>query len=182
MAAANHYVDNDKFYEEIKKYHDAYHAAKNAGKDLPQIPNYIGECFLLIAQRLGTNRNFRNYTWLDEMCMDGVENCVRYCHSFDPYKYNKPFAYFTQVIYYAFLRRIERESKQSYIKYKAMEQSIIHNTLVELAPDDASHFQVAISSMMDETKFAALSEKYEKKAVESKRAKVGIEKLVEDDE
>lgn len=121
-------------------------------------------------------------TWLSDMVMDGVENCVRYCHSFDPYKYNKPFAYFTQVIYYAFLRRIEKESKQSYIKYKAMEQSIVHNTLVEMAPDDASHFQVAISSMMDEAKFASLSEKYEKKSVEPKKAKIGIEKLVEDDE
>lgn len=180
--STNHYIDNTKFYTEMVKYHRAYFDAKEAGEQLPQIPNYIGNCFLLIANRLGTNGNFRNYSFLDEMQADGIENCVRYCHNFDPNKYDKPFAYFTQIIYYAFLRRIERESKQAYIRYKSMERSIIHNTLVEMSPDDASHFQVAISTMMDEAKFATLSEKYDKKPTARKSGKVGVENLIESDD
>lgn len=178
----NHYVDNAKLLVEITKYRESYYKAKEAGENLPQVTRYIGECVVLIANRLGTNRNFRNYTYLDEMQYDGIENCIRYCHNFDPKKSDKPFAYFTQIIYYAFLRRIALESKQAYIKYKAMEQSMIYNTLVELAPDDASHFQVAISSMMDEAKFAKLSEKYDKKPTPKVKKKTGVEVLIKEDD
>lgn len=179
---SNHYVDNAKLYTEMIRYFNSYHAAKEKGEALPKISDYIGECILLIAENLGTNRNFRNYSYLDDMKADGIENCIRYCHNFDPDKSDKPFAYFTQIIYYAFLRRIEKEHKQAYVKYKTMERSIIHNTLVELAPDDASHFQVAISSMMDEDKFTTLREKYDKKPSLRKAKKKGVEKLIGDED
>ena len=97
----------------------------------PQIPNYVGRCLLQIANRLATKPNFANYTFKDDMISDGIENCVSYIHNFDPEKSNNPFAYFTQIIYYAFLRRIQKEKKQLYIKHKSLEQSVLFNSLVE---------------------------------------------------
>ncbi len=65
------------------------------------------------------------------MISDGIENCVSYINNFDPEKSQNPFAYFTQIIYYAFLRRIQKEKKQLYIKHKSLEQSVLFNQLVE---------------------------------------------------
>ena len=97
-------------------------AADKAGKPQPQIPNYVGECFLKIADHLSRKPNFVSYSFRDEMIADGIENCMMYFRNFNPEKSNNPFAYFTQIIYYAFLRRITKEKKQLYVKYKATEQ------------------------------------------------------------
>ena len=59
----------------------------------------------------------------DDMISDGIENCVQYIHNFDPAKSKNPFAYFTQIIHYAFLRRIQKEKKQLDIKTKIIERS-----------------------------------------------------------
>lgn len=182
MAKSNHYVDNEKLLKVISEYRIKYFKAKEAGTELPRVPEYIGVCLLQIADGLGQNRNFRNYSYLDTMKSDGIENCIRYCHNFDPERTKNPFAYFTQIIYYAFLRRIDIEHKAAYMKYKVMERSVIYNTLVELAPGDQEQFQAAISSMMDETKYAALCEKYDKKPNPRKKKKVGIEQLIEEDD
>ena len=87
----------------------------------PKIPDYVGACLLKIANRLSTKPNFINYTFREEMVSDGIENCINYIGNFDPDKSKNPFAYFTQIIYYAFLRRIQKEKKQLYIKHKAIE-------------------------------------------------------------
>ena len=108
------YVDNKKFYQEIVEYKEL--VARSA--DLPPVPEYIAKCFLEIANGLSYRPNFINYTYKEEMILDGVENCLRYCLNFDGEKSKNPFSYFTQIIYYAFLRRIEKEKKQSYIKNK----------------------------------------------------------------
>ena len=89
----------------------------------PPITNYLGECFLKIATHLSYKPNFVNYMFRDDMISDGIENCVQYIHNFDPEKSQNPFAYFTQIIHYAFLRRIQREKRQLDIKNKIIERS-----------------------------------------------------------
>ena len=89
----------------------------------PQITNYLGECFLKIATHLSYKPNFVNYMFRDDMISDGIENCVQYIHNFDPEKSKNPFAYFTQIIHYAFLRRIQKEKKQLEIKTKIIEKT-----------------------------------------------------------
>jgi len=89
----------------------------------PPIPNYLGECFLKIATHLSYKPNFVNYMFRDDMISDGIENCVQYIHNFNPEKSTNPFAYFTQIIHYAFLRRIQKEKKQLDIKTKIIEKT-----------------------------------------------------------
>ena len=89
----------------------------------PQITNYLGECFLKIATHLSYKPNFVNYMFREDMICDGIENCVQYIHNFEPAKSNNPFAYFTQIIYYAFLRRIQKEKRQLEVKNKILLKS-----------------------------------------------------------
>ncbi len=89
----------------------------------PRITNYLGECFLKIATHLSYKPNFVNYMFREDMISDGIENCVQYMLNFDPKKSNNPFAYFTQIIHYAFLRRIQKEKKQLEIKTKIIEKT-----------------------------------------------------------
>ena len=117
-----HYVDNEKFLVVMSEYREKYLQAKDNDTELPIIPDYAGECFLKIAERLSHRPNYINYAFREEMVSDGIENCVMYAGNFNPEKSKNPFAYFTQIIYFAFLRRIEKEKKQLYIKYKTMEE------------------------------------------------------------
>ena len=131
-----HYVKNADFLEALVEYKKNCYDAEQSGDDTPRIPEYIGKCFLDIANGLSFRPNFINYTYRDEMISDGIENCIQYCHNFDPEKSKNPFAYFTQIIYYAFLRRIEREKKQSYIKQKVTYQSGVLNELATVDDQD----------------------------------------------
>ena len=118
-----HYVDNKKFLQAMIDWKVKCREAEKLGKMQPPVTNYIGECFLKIANHLSYRPNFINYTYRDEMISDGIENCLQYVHNFNPDKSNNPFAYFTQIIYYAFLRRIQKEKKQLEIKTKIIERS-----------------------------------------------------------
>ena len=118
-----HYVDNKKFLAEITKYREAVDEARTLDKEKPRITHYLAECFLKIATHLSYRPNFINYMFKEDMISDGVENCVQYIDNFDPAKSKNPFAYFTQIIYYAFLRRIQKEKKQMEIKNKILEKS-----------------------------------------------------------
>jgi len=118
-----HYVNNQDFLEALIVYKKKCEKAEAEGKTRPVIPRYIGECFLKIANRLSFKPNFVNYTYRDDMISDGIENCVQYINNFNPEKSKNPFAYFTQIIYYAFLRRIQKENKQQEIKNKVLERS-----------------------------------------------------------
>jgi len=89
----------------------------------PPISNYLGECFLKIATHLSYKPNFVNYMFREDMISDGIENCVQYIHNFNPERSQNPFAYFTQIIHYAFLRRIQKEKKQLDIKTKIIERT-----------------------------------------------------------
>ena len=119
---ANHYIDNKEFYQAMIEWKKLVIEAEESDEPRPPVTEYIGKCFLDIAEHLSFRPNFINYPYKDEMVGDGIENCLMYAHNFDPEKSKNPFSYFTQIIYYAFLRRIEKEKKQNYVKYKAMEQ------------------------------------------------------------
>lgn len=176
----NHYIDNKKFYTEMVKFWNACQQANENGEERPAIPNYVGECIMLIAQRLATRPNFVGYSYRDEMIGDGIENCLAYIHNFNPEKSTNPFAYFTQIIYYAFLRRIQKEKKQLYIKHKSFENSMVMNTLVDMAPEDASHFSSAYINVTE--KLGDLVEKFEKKPEPKAKKPKGIEKFIEDND
>ena len=122
---SEHYVDNKVFLQAMIEYKDKCEKAEKRKRKKPPVTNYIGECFLKIANHLSYRPNFINYTFRDDMISDGIENCLQYLKNFNPDKSNNPFAYFTQIIYYAFIRRIQKEKKQSNIKYKMIEQANI---------------------------------------------------------
>jgi hypothetical protein len=120
---SEHYVNNKEFLAALIKYREDKEIAEIQGKPKPPIPRYIGECFLKIANHLSFKPNFVNYMFKEDMISDGIENCVQYIHNFNPEKSQNPFAYFTQIIHYAFLRRIQREKRQLEIKNKIIERS-----------------------------------------------------------
>ena len=117
-----HYVDNKKFLAEFIIYRQQIAEAEEAGDPKPRVSNYIGECFLKIATHLSYRPNFINYMYRDDMIGDGIENCIQYIHNFDPEKSKNPFAYFTQIVYYAYLRRIAKEKRQQSIREKILER------------------------------------------------------------
>tara|TARA_R100001163_G_C5044372_1_gene181883 strand:+ start:583 stop:1119 length:537 start_codon:yes stop_codon:yes gene_type:complete len=169
-----HYVDNKQLYAVMVEYKKAVNESEESGDIKPQIPNYVGRCLLQIANRLATKPNFANYTFKDDMISDGIENCVSYIHNFDPEKSNNPFAYFTQIIYYAFLRRIQKEKKQLYIKHKSLEQSVLFNSLVE--GDDmgiGNNVEIGSDYMND---FVKNFEAKEVKTKEKRKQAKGVEK------
>jgi DNA-directed RNA polymerase specialized sigma subunit len=120
---SEHYVNNKELLEALIVYREKVAHAKENDLPKPRITNYLGECFLKIATHLSYKPNFVNYMFRDDMISDGIENCVQYIHNFDPEKSRNPFAYFTQIIHYAFLRRIQKEKKQLDIKTKIIERS-----------------------------------------------------------
>lgn len=122
MAKTQHYIDNKKFLKEILEYKKAVRAAEKENLSKPGINDYIGKCFMDIAENLAKKPNFANYHFKEEMISDAVENCVMYTNNFNPKKSKNPFAFFTQIIFYAFLRRIQKEKKQLYIKMKQFEE------------------------------------------------------------
>jgi hypothetical protein len=120
---SEHYVNNKEFLAALIRYQEDIEIARLQDKTKPVIPRYIGECFLKIANHLSFKPNFVNYMFKEDMISDGIENCVQYIHNFNPEKSRNPFAYFTQIIHYAFLRRIQREKRQLEIKNKIIEKS-----------------------------------------------------------
>ena len=140
-----HYVDNKKFLEAMVEYKEKCRVAEEKGKTKPDVTNYIGECFLKIANHLSFRPNFINYTYRDDMISDGIENCLQYMSNFDPAKSKNPFAYFTQIIYYAFIRRIQKEKKQQLVKSRLIVNSGVESMMDQLAGDDAKYH----SQMLD---------------------------------
>ena len=120
---SEHYVNNKEFLAALIRYQEDIEIARLQDKPKPVIPRYIGECFLKIANHLSFKPNFVNYMFKEDMISDGIENCVQYIRNFNPEKSRNPFAYFTQIIHYAFLRRIQREKRQLEIKNKIIEKS-----------------------------------------------------------
>ena len=137
---SEHYVNNKEFLAAIIEYKRMIVEAEELGNPKPRIPNYIGECFLKIATHLSYKPNFVNYMFKDDMVCDGIENCVQYINNFNPEKSQNPFAYFTQIIHYAFLRRIQREKKQMEIKNKILERSGYEEVFVDNNTLDGTNY------------------------------------------
>lgn len=171
------YVNNADFMAALTQYKELSKEAKEGNLPSPPIPNYIGECFMKIAEGLSHKPNFINYSYRDEMISDGIENCLMYFDNFDPSKSSNPFAYFTQIIYYAFLRRIQKEKKQTYVKYKATEQMGILDEFEMLEMEDGGmrHFELYDN-------IAEFIETYEEAKKNKKVVKKpkGLEKFVEE--
>jgi hypothetical protein len=179
MSKVKHYINNADFLKALIDYKAAAKEAKKENKPAPAIPNYIGECFMKIAEGLSHKPNFINYTYRDEMISDGIENCLMYFANFDPDKSKNPFAYFTQIIYYAFLRRISKEKKQLYVKYKATEQIGILDEfeMMEFEDGTSKQFQLYdnISEFIGNYEESQSIKKAEKKL---KKPPKGIEKFL----
>ena len=148
-----HYVDNKKFLAAIIERKELMAESEAAGDGPPQITNYLGECILKIANHLSYRPNFINYTYREEMISDGIENCLQYIDRFDPAKSSNPFAYFTQIIYYAFVRRITKEKKQQMIKEKLLKHSNIEERIALQAHEDERDYQQQFVDMLDKYTF-----------------------------
>ena len=136
---SEHYVNNKEFLAALIKLREDREIAEIRGKEKPRIPRYIGECFLKIATHLSFKPNFVNYMFKEDMISDGIENCVQYIHNFNPEKSQNPFAYFTQIIHYAFLRRIQKEKKQLEIKNKILEKTGYEQVFERDTLDDGNY-------------------------------------------
>jgi len=174
-----HYVNNADFLEALTQYKKNCAQAKENGKEDPQIPNYIGECFLKIAEHLSRKPNFFSYSFRDEMISDGIENCLMYFANFDETKSKNPFAYFTQIIYYAFLRRIQKEKKQLYVKYKATEQIGILDEFEMMEFEDGTSRQFELYDNISEFIETYEDAKQAKKDLKLAKNPKGIEKFIE---
>ena len=164
-----HYVDNKKFLQAMIDWRETWPDEDN----IPPVTNYIGECFLKIATHLSYRPNFINYTYRDEMISDGIENCLQYVKNFNPEKSKNPFAYFTQIIYYAFLRRIQKEKKQSHVKNKMIEKGHFESWTV-MDGDDTGY----TVSGFDPNIMLPDEDVYKPKKKEVKKTK-GLEKFME---
>jgi hypothetical protein len=174
--AKNHYINNKDFLKEMISYRQAIRKAKRAGAPKPQIPRYVGECFMKIAENLSHKPNFLSYTFRDEMVADAIENCVMYVDNFDPSKSSNPFAYFTQITYYAFLRRIQKEKKQLYVKYKATETAGTLDEFELNETEDGTFRQFELYENISE-----FIENYENARKIKKAKKSVIDKFTEED-
>ena len=164
-----HYVDNKKFLQAMIDWRETWPDEEN----IPPVTNYIGEGFLKIATHLSYRPNFINYTYRDEMISDGIENCLQYVKNFNPEKSKNPFAYFTQIIYYAFLRRIAKEKKQSHIKNKMIEREA-YNSFTTME-GDSNTYQV---DSIDLAAFLPDEDVYKPKKKQSAKKK-GLEVFME---
>ena len=178
MKTSKHYINNADFLKALADYKENCKIAKAENKPKPIIPNYIGECFMKIAEGLSHKPNFINYPHRDEMIGDGIENCLMYFENFDPAKSSNPFAYFTQIIYYAFLRRIQKEKKQLYVKYKSTEQFGILDEHEMYESEDGTTRQFEMYDNISE--FIQTYEDSRKKKKDGNKKPKGIELFIEE--
>ena len=165
-----HYVDNKKFLQAMIEWRESWPDEEN----IPPVTNYIGECFLKIATHLSYKPNFINYTYREDMISDGIENCLQYVKNFNPEKSKNPFAYFTQIIYYAFLRRIAKEKKQSHVKNKMIERDA-YDSFITMEGDDSYYYVEGIDTKL----ILPDDDVYKPKKKESAKKK-GLEVFMED--
>lgn len=177
-----HYVDNKQFLAAIKEYKQQVLEAEESGSPKPRVSNYIGECILKIATHLSYKPNFINYTYKDDMILDGIENCIQYIDNFDPAKSSNPFAYFTQIIYFAFLRRISNEKKQSYIKNKLIKEMPFEAFEIQEHDEDGT-FHNAYLDYMQANSSSDLDDYFEKKKEKkkAKKAQSSLDEFIEGD-
>jgi hypothetical protein len=176
------YVDNKKFYETIINHRKRVEENIQNGLEPPRLPEYIGECIWKIANKLSNKPCFVNYSYKEEMISDGIENSIMYFKDFDPTKSQNPFAYFTQIIYYAFLRRISKEEKNRYIIYKNFQESIVNQGKAAVLMDSENNSIVPTQMYDNINDFMAKFEKKEEiKKQKRKEQKLGLTKFYEEE-
>lgn len=180
--AQKNYVNNAQLYQEMVEHRNRVREAKEKNLPAPQVTKYIGECILLIANRLSLKPNFVNYSYREEMICDGIENCLMYLNNFNPEKSDNPFAYFTQIIYFAFIRRIQKEKKQLYIKHKSLENSLIFDSLSELNSFDDMDTHINVLDFDNDNRSEFVKNFENNLATKRKKSKKGIEKFIKDED
>jgi len=149
-----HYVNNNDFSIAVTDYVKEVRKAKKSKQKIPIVPDYIAESFLKIAEGLSHKQNFVRYTYREEMVMDGVENCLKAIENYNIETATRTgkanaFAYFTQITWYAFLRRIAKEKKQQDIKLKWLSQMDLHDFLAEGDPDTNQQIQSYVDNLRE---------------------------------
>lgn len=175
MAKARNYINNKTLYGAMIHYKNDLREAVSKGNNKPIVPNYIGESIILICSNLAKKPNFSGYTYKQDMISDGIMDCISAVDNFDPDKTNNPFAYFTQIAWNAFLRRIQKEKKQTYIKHKNFENSFLMSELME----------EGYSTQLKSNEYSSeIVRSYEDKLTKTKKAGklVGVEKFSEIEE
>lgn len=162
---SNHYVDNQRLLKELTVHLKERKQAMKKGEPIPQIPYYVAYAFIEIAEGLAKLKSYRNYSFVNEMKGDAIENCMQYYHNFNPRKYKKPFAYFSQFARWAFHRRIAREAKAQYVKYKTAANA----GLLDQGLTDSDGNAIISTGTFDNINEFITS--YEKKMAEKKIAK-----------
>ena len=181
MKKNKNYIDNKVFYEEMVEYKKNLEQARNEGLPDPPATEFMGKCFLDIANGLSYRPNFINYTYKEEMIADGIENCLQYCSNFNPDASKNPFSYFTQIIYYAFVRRIEKEKKQTYIKSKLAMKMIDEKTLAEYSDQDNGDSKQYLENLVttDPENIINFERQLEKRKQGRKKYKKNLERFME---
>ena len=174
---SEHYVNNKEFLEAMKLYRKSVNKAKKEKKPKPPVTDYIGSCFLKIANHLSYRPNFINYTFRDDMISDGIENCLQYLDNFNPTKSNNPFAYFTQIIYYAFVRRIQKEKKQVTIKNRLITESNYDDMTLQPGEDKEfkNQFTEFLKKNMPIEEQQKIADSNKKKKKRKKTSKVNLD-------
>lgn len=174
---ANHYIDNQEFLAALLEHRERVQLAKEAGEDPPRISNYLGDCFIKIARHLSYKSNFINYSYKDEMISDAIENCLAVVNNFDPAKSKNPFAYFTQITFFAFIRRIQKEKKQLQTKYRYIDQLDI-NELITQEQDNGefqNQFLDYLKTQLDGYDYEKVVSPATKKAAKKKKEAAAID-------
>ena len=179
-----HYVENRALYEALVEWQK--HIRSNTRKKLPRppLPDFVAECMVKMANRLSQKAGFVNYTYREDMIGDSLESCLRYIHNFDPAKSTNAFAYITQIIHNAFIRRIQKEQKQLYVKMKIIDQSNFVDSY-ERQDGDGTNYNNSYVTYLQENKGDIIT-KFEnwkegkKQRANAKKSAATIDNLFED--
>lgn len=164
-----HYVDNKKFSLAVVEYVETVNAAREADSEIPKVTDYIATCFMKISEGLSHRPNFVRYTYREEMVMDAVENCLRAIGNYNietATRTGRPnaFSYFTQICYFAFIRRITKEKKQQDIKFRFIERMGVEDFVaMGMDAEGAAETQAYVDTLRErisqvKTKDAAIKE------------------------
>lgn len=169
----NNYINNKTLYAAMIQHREDLQNSILLEKQKPQVSRYIGESIILICNNLAKKPNFSGYTYKQEMISDGIIDCIAAVDNFNPERTNNPFAYFTQIAWNAFLRRIHKEKKQTYIKHKNYENSVLLGGGIPV--EETMHLK---SNEFSEE----VIESFENKLTKAKKTAIlkGVEKFSED--
>ena len=180
----NHYVDNRQLYEALVTWQKETRKALRKKLPKPPLPDFVAECMMKMANRLSQKAGFVNYTYREDMVGDALESCLRYIHNFNPAKSTNAFAYITQIIHNAFIRRIQKEQKQLYVKMRIVDQADFADSYEKQTGDDAHYNNNYVTYLQENkgdviSKFENWKESKKTKANAKKKKKAG---LFEEDE